>query len=110
MNFTGDEERGPILLAGARRELQTIAALHKSLVGPQSAKRITDKILNHLELLNTFPNLGRPLPDAELQAKEYRMLVTENYISIYRVIDDMVYVYHIVDGRTNYPNLFALLD
>ena len=33
------------------------------------------------------------------------MVIYKKYLSIYRVIDDTVYVYHIADGRTNYPQI-----
>jgi plasmid stabilization system protein ParE len=97
------------LLEGAYQEMLAIAALYKELVGPASAKRITDKIFSRLELLTSFPKMGRLITDPELQKQGYRTLVIENYIAVYRVIKETVFVYHIVDGRTNYPHLFASL-
>jgi plasmid stabilization system protein ParE len=97
------------LLESAYQEILSIVALYKELVGPNSAKRITDKIFGSLELLCFSPKMGREIPDPELQTIGYRMLVIENYIAIYRTIGKTIFVYHIVDGRSNYPHLFASL-
>lgn len=43
-----------ILLAEARGELRQIARVHKTKVGPQSAKRITDRLLAALRHLEDF--------------------------------------------------------
>ncbi|HWT76262.1 MAG TPA: type II toxin-antitoxin system RelE/ParE family toxin [Mobilitalea sp.] len=93
------------ILAPAQRELEEIALLHLELVGPNSARKITDRIYSALELLQTSPNIGISCSDKPLKLDGYRMLVCGNYLCIYRLIDDIVFVYHIVDGRMNYPRL-----
>ena len=44
--------------------------------------------------------------ETELRNLGYRFLVAEKYIMIYRLIGDTVFVYHIFDGRSDYPTLF----
>ena len=44
--------------------------------------------------------------DDELKNQGYRMLICNKYICIYRLIDDIVYVYHIAFGAIEYPKLF----
>jgi plasmid stabilization system protein ParE len=95
------------ILASARGEILEIARLHKALVGPISAKKITEKIRNSLSLLRTNPNLGILLEDKEMRKFQYRKLICDNYLCFYRVIADKVFIYHIVDGRTDYPRLFG---
>ena len=46
-----------ILLTEARLQLRDIAMIHKAKVGPQSAKKVTDKILKALHHLEDFPLL-----------------------------------------------------
>lgn len=46
------------LLASAWEELDYIADVHLSLVGVRSAQKITDKILNTIELPADNPYLG----------------------------------------------------
>ena len=44
------------------------------MVGRISAKKITDRILNALELLEEFPLSCPYVPDTELKSQDYRML------------------------------------
>ena len=50
--------------------------------------------------------MGPPHPDPELAVQGYRKLVlTKIYVAVYRVIDNVVFVYRIVNGTTDYPKL-----
>ncbi len=44
-----------VILEPAQRELEEIAQLHLNLVGPNSARKITDLILDTLSRLEIFP-------------------------------------------------------
>jgi toxin ParE1/3/4 len=94
------------ILVPAMNELLQIADNHLMLVGPVSAKKITDLIFDSLEKLKQFPLSGAPIWDDELATKGYRVVVCKKYIAVYRLIKDTVYVYHIVHGATDYPKLF----
>ena len=48
-----------VILESAQRELEEIAMVHLNLVGPNSARKITDRILDTLSRLETFPLSGR---------------------------------------------------
>ena len=94
------------LLAPAWLDLDAIGDYHLLTVGPDSARKITDKILNDLNRLEDFP-LSCPLvPYRELADQGYRMLVCGKYVCIYKLIGNHVFVYHIVAAATNYPALF----
>ena len=94
------------ILDPAQGELEEIARLYCSLAGPDSARKITDGIYEALEQLARFPLSGPAMRDAELRSLGYRFVVVDKYIVIYRLIGDMVVVYHIFDGRSDYPTLF----
>lgn len=94
------------ILEPAQAELEEIARLYLSLVGPESARKITNKIYNALEQLAQFPLSGPAMRETELRNLGYRFLVVEKYIVIYRLIGDTIFVYHIFDGRSDYPTLF----
>ena len=94
------------ILDPAQAELEDIARLYLSLVGASSARRITDSIYYALEQLAQFPLSGAPMRDSELRNLGYRFLVVDKYIIIYRLIGSTVVVYHIFDGRSDYPTLF----
>ena len=50
--------------------------------------------------------MGPPHTDPELAIQGYRKLVlTKIYVAVYRVIDNVVFVYRIVNGTTDYPKL-----
>lgn len=94
------------ILDPAQGELEEIARLYLSLVGAESARKITNRIYDALEQLTRFPLSGPPMRETELRNLGYRFLVVEKYIVIYRLIGDTVFVYHIFDGRSDYPTLF----
>ena len=94
------------LLNPAWNDLDAISDFHLFEVGPNSARKITDKILNSLERLESFPQSCPLAPYKELADKGYRMLVCGKYVCIYEIIGKTVYVHHIVAAATNYPALF----
>ena len=94
------------ILAPAQGELEEIAQLYLSLSGVQSTQKITDKIYDALEQLTRFPLSGPSMRETELRNLGYRFMVVEKHIIIYRLIGDTIYVYHIFDGRSDYPTLF----
>ncbi len=98
-----------IILDSAQRELEGIAQLHLRLVGPDSARNITDLIYGTLSRLEMFPLSGHIPQDKELRSSGYRYVIAGKYICIYRIIGDTVYVYHIAHGASNYPGLFKRL-
>ena len=98
-----------VILEPAQRELEEIAELHLNLVGPNSARNITDRILAALANLELFPLSGPEARDRELRLQGYRYVIAGKYICLYRVIADTVFVYHIAHGASNYPTLFKRL-
>ncbi len=98
-----------MILEHAQRELEQIAQIHMQLVGPNSARKISDLILNTLSRLERFPFSGSIPQDKELRSSGYRYVIAEKYICVYRLIGETVYVYHIAHGASNYPTLFKRL-
>lgn len=94
------------LLPAAWTELDEIADLHLQLVGPNSAQKITDKILNSLKNLEDNPYMGSVPKYSFLAEQGFRVLVSGKYLCFYKVGTDIVEVYHIADGRRDYPKLF----
>lgn len=94
------------LLASAWEELDRIADIHLNLVGVKSAQEITDKILDTIQLLADNPYLGVELKYSKIADQGFRMLICGNYLCFYKVGSDTIKVYHIADGRKDYPNLF----
>lgn len=87
-------------------EISRIADMHLSLVGPTSAIKITDQLLDDIELLASQPYMGMECQEYLLKPDHYRRLVSGAYLCFYRVIGNTIVIYHIVDGRTSYIRLF----
>ena len=93
------------ILLSAWRDIDKISDFHLKMIGTASAKKITDKILDTLEKLGNFPYMGAQHPDSELARLEYRKVICGDYVCIYKVVENAVYVYRVVNGKTDYPRL-----
>lgn len=93
------------ILPPAQAELEEIARVHMALSGPQSARRITNKIYDAMEQLTRFPLSGPPVRDEQLRVGGYRYILADKYLVVYRLFGDTVIVYHIAHGATDYPKL-----
>ena len=96
-----------VILEPAQWELEEIAQLHMNLVGPNSARNITNLILDTLSRLEMFPLSGHIPRDKELRNGGYRYVIAGKYICVYRLIAETVYVYHIAHGAVSYTHLRA---
>jgi plasmid stabilization system protein ParE len=93
-----------VYLAPAREDMLDIARYHLERVGVNSARNITEEIERAVERLARFPLMGQTHPDPVLAGGGYRKLVVSfPYVCIYKVFDDGVYIYRIVNGKTDYP-------
>lgn len=93
------------ILTSALLDIEKIADYHLQRVGPKSAQRITDKLLDAIENLENYPLCGAEHPDEFLQKQGFRKLICDEYVCIYKLIADTVFVYRIVHGSTEYPRL-----
>lgn len=93
-------------LPAAVEDLDRVSAYYLHLAGAASAERITDQILTALERLTQFPYLGPLHQDPVLAAMGFRKLVAGEYVRVYKVIDQTVFVYRIVHGTRDYPKYF----
>lgn len=94
------------ILSPAWRDIDRISDHHLMAAGPQSAERITDKLLDTIELLGEQPYMSALHPDPFLAQRQFRKVICGNYICVYKVIDSTVYIYRVVDGRSSYARLF----
>ena len=90
----------------AETDILGIVRFHFEQVGPASAREVYRSIREQIGRLQDFPMLGPIHPDPELAALNYRKLVlTKTYVAVYRLIDDTVTIYRVVNGKTDYPKL-----
>lgn len=98
-----------VLSESAQCKLEQIARLHLNLVGPNSARKITNRIFDSLTRLEQFPLSGTLPRDKQLRDSGFRYVIAGKYICVYKLIGETVFVYHIAHGATNYPLLFKRL-
>jgi toxin ParE1/3/4 len=93
-------------LKPALNDIEQIADYHLMMVGHKSAEKITDSILDKINLLEEHPFVGSEHPDSFLQKQGYRKLICGDYVCVYKLVNDIVYIYRVVHGATDYPKLF----
>ena len=91
------------ILNPAAEDIEGIAAYHLRMVGTQSAEKITDKILDTIQILEDHPFAGSEHPDSILREQHFRKLICGDYVCIYKLIEDTVFIYRILHGATDYP-------
>lgn len=94
------------ILPTAWEDLKRIEDWYLIEFGVETALKVSNHILDSIERLERFPNSGSLTPDKWLNELGYRMVICEKQVVIYRKIDDVIYVYHIADTRTEYTKLF----
>lgn len=94
------------ILPSAWEDLKKIEDYYILQFDVQTALKVSDHILDVIERLEQFPDSGSLTPDSWLNEQEYRMIICKKHVAIYRVIHEIVYVYHIADTQTEYTKLF----
>lgn len=95
-----------VYLTPAKEDLTEIIKFHINEVGVNSSRKIYASVQETISKLAEFPLMGQTHPDPLLARQGYRKLVlTKTYVAIYKIIDGTVYIYRIVNGRTDYPRL-----
>lgn len=73
---------------------------------PQAALELIDRIDASISGLESFPEKGMLAKPPRLARKGYRVLIVDDYLVFYVVIDDVVEIRRIVSGKRNYVHLF----
>lgn len=94
------------ILPAAWEDLKRIEDYYLLQFDAETAMKVTDHILECIDRLESFPELGSLTPDGWLNRQGYRMVICKKHIVIYRVVCKTVYIYHIADTQTEYTKLF----
>ena len=86
----------------ARNEYRDLLTYYKTTVGNKYARAFASKILSSVEQLETFPEMGVLRQDTLMGKHGFRGLFIDQYVCIYKVEADTVYIYHLTDARKNY--------
>lgn len=97
-----------LLTEGAEQDLEGIHSYLAEFDSPLKADRLLDQLLQVAEDLAYFPERGSfPKELATLGIREYRQVFFKPYRLIYRIINQQVIIYLIVDGRRDMQSLLA---
>jgi toxin ParE1/3/4 len=94
------------ILPTAWEDLKHIEDWYLLKFGVETALKVSNHILDFIERLEDYPDSGSLTPDEWLNKQDYRMVICEKQVAIYKHIDNVIYVYHIADTKTDYSKLF----
>ena len=87
----------------SRRDLDEILDyIVSELQNPSAAERVVSGIMDDVDRLEDFAELGPSLSSLTDVESDYRFLVTGNYLAFYRVSGRDVYVDRVLYGRRDY--------
>lgn len=95
------------ILPSAWEDLKRIEDYYILQFGVDIAIKVSESILDSMERLEEFQDSGSLTPDEWLNKQGYRMVICKKHVSIYRMIDNTIYIYHIADTQTEYTKLFC---
>jgi len=95
-----------VYLTPASEDFEEIVKYHITEAGVESARKIYETMRKTIGQLAEYPLMGATHPDPILAMDGFRKLVlTKTYVAVYKVIGNTVYIYRIVNGKTDYPRL-----
>lgn len=94
------------ILPSAWEDLKKIEDYYILQFDVNTALKVSEHILDTMERLEQFHDSGSATLDDWLNEQGYRMVICKKHIVIYRVIHEIVYVYHIADTQTDYTKIF----
>lgn len=89
-------------LSEARNELRELLYCYRTNVGNSYAQKFANKILRAIERLADFPEMGVLKYDTLLGKYGFRALFIGQYVCIYKIENNTVFIYHLADARKNY--------
>lgn len=93
----------------AQREYAELLSFYRYQVGLESARRFSSAIMDSVENLTLFPEMGVLKPNTLMGKYGFRALFIQHYACIYKISDEVIYIYHITDARKNYIyNIFGV--
>ena len=92
--------------AAALRDLDEIwNYIGEDLNSPATATRIVNNIMNDIDLLEEYDEMGVELFAVTGVESEYRYIVSGKYIVFYRPIDNEIYIDRILHSRRDFMQI-----
>lgn len=88
------------------QELREIENHYSAEFGITSGKKVAGKIVKAIRKLKQFPYSGVLIRDKELSSQGYRTIFIDSFVVVYRIIEEVVYIYYVASTQTEYTMLF----
>ena len=90
----------------SRRDLDDIwDYIVSELQNRSAAERVINRIIDAVDPLKNFAEMGTPLSSIADTGPDYRFLVSGNYMVFYRVQGNDVYIDRVLYGRSDYMSV-----
>ena len=89
-------------LSEASSEFRDFLRYYRNTGGAKYARAFSEKVLNAVEQLGEFPEQGVLRQDTLMGKYGFRALFVAQYVCVYRIEEETVYIYHFADARKNY--------
>lgn len=90
----------------SRRDLDDIwDYIVSELQNRSAAERVINRIIDAVDPLKNFAEMGTPLSSIAYIGTDYRFLVSGNYMVFYRVQGNNVYIDRVLYGRSDYMSV-----
>lgn len=76
--------------------------IEMELCNPSAALNVIDNILDTVEKLKDYPDMGARLSVTADIESDYRFVISGSYIAFYRHVESDVYIDRVLYGRRNY--------
>ena len=86
----------------AQCEFRDFLTYYKTNVGPKYARKFSEQVLDAVGKLESFPEMGVLRKDTLMGKYGFRTLFINQYICVYKIEDERVFIYHLADARKNY--------
>jgi toxin ParE1/3/4 len=92
-----------VITTPANHDLEDILSSIADFAGLDQSDRFLTRFTEKLKNIVAFPNLGKPRLE---WGENYRSIVLNDYLILYRSTDDLVEILRIVSGRRDLDELF----
>ena len=91
-----------VAISGEARRMLTEHVYFLATVNPEAAKRLQTRIMEAIRSLETMPERCPYLEPEDRRSPYRKMFVPKQYLIIYVVQDETVYVEYVLDCRRDY--------
>lgn len=91
------------LLPAAEHDVEKLFSyIRDDLANPTAAQNIVQKLLQRMQQLTTFPDMGAAMTTIDTRLENYRYLIVDNYLVVYRHDEDTIYIVRVLYARSDY--------